>query len=99
MLTFTVSDANKKMMTGLSYRDSKPPVSSRDNILGLTPGEQMVMDKLIECYAAFLKLDREHPDEMRDFVDGIHRIQGVLAMRIVRRCYPEGWPTYKKSDY
>ena len=76
------------------YRDPKPPVSEKDNVLGLTPEEQEVMDKLMECYGAFLKLDREHPDEMRDFVDGVHVIQGVLAMRVVRRCYPRGWPTH-----
>ena len=62
---------------------------------GLLPNEQLVMDKLMEAYAAFLKLDREHFDELRDFVDGVHRCQDVLAVRICRRIYPKGWPTYK----
>jgi len=57
---------------------------------GLTDEEQMVMDKLMEAYGAFLKLSREHPDELRDFVDGVHRCQDVLAVRICRRIYPAG---------
>lgn len=65
---------------------------SADN--GLTDDEQIVMDKLMDAYSAFIRLAREHPDEMRDFVDGVHRCQDVLAVRICRRIYPKGWPTY-----
>ncbi len=61
---------------------------------GLTEKEQLVMDKLMEAYSAFLDLSKEHPDERSDFVDGIHRCQDVLAVRICRRIYPKGWPTY-----
>jgi len=62
---------------------------------GLSDGEQKTMDALVLAYGEFLKLDRTHPDEMRDFVNGIHRLQELLAVRIARRDYPEGWPTYK----
>lgn len=74
--------------------ESKEPVPKEINPAGLTTDEEAVMTKLLECYGLFLKLDREHPDEIRDFVDGVHRIQGILAMRAVRRSYPEGWPTF-----
>lgn len=76
-------------------RKAKTPVPSIINVCGLTKKEQQVMDKLMECYDLFIEIDKEHPDEMRNFVDGVHRIQEVLAMRTVRRSYPEGWPTYK----
>jgi len=79
----------------MKIRKAKKPISESQNELGLMPKEQEVMDKLMECYKAIIKLDKEHPDEMRDFVDGIHKIQDVLAVRIVRRMYPKGWPTYK----
>ena len=62
---------------------------------GLTLQEQEVMDKLIECHRAFIGLERQHPDEMRDFIDGMHRIQDLLAVRVVRRLYPDGWTTYR----
>lgn len=67
-------------------------IISNENLNGLLEEEQNALDKLMECYSMFLKLDREHPDEMRDFVDGIHKIQSVFALRVVRRIYPLGWP-------
>lgn len=51
------------------------------------------MDHLCAAVNTFSqKCDRQHPDEMRDFVDGIHRCQDALAVRIARRHYPIGWP-------
>lgn len=64
------------------------------NALGLTEQEQIVMNKINECYGEYLKLDKQHPDDIRYFVDGIHILQGMLAMRVVRREYPNGWATY-----
>jgi hypothetical protein len=63
---------------------------SRDD--GLTDAEGKVADALVEAVIAFSALERQHPDEMRDFVDGIHKCQDQLAVRIVRRHYPKGWP-------
>lgn len=65
---------------------------------GLTLDELEVMEKLTEAYKAFLKLPRQHPDEVRDFVDGIHRCQDTLAVRIVRRHYPQFWPTHQSRE-
>lgn len=59
---------------------------------GLTESEGRVMDALVEAFNEFSKLERQHPDELRNFVDGIHRCQDVLAVRIARREYPQGWP-------
>jgi hypothetical protein len=59
---------------------------------GLTTDEGKVSDALVEAVQAFAALDRQHPDELRDFVDGIHKCQDQLAVRIVRRHYPKGWP-------
>lgn len=67
----------------------------KDNIHridGLTDEEGEVMDNLLAAFNKFCALDRQHPDELRDFVDGIHKCQDLLAVRIVRRVYPEGWP-------
>lgn len=58
---------------------------------GLTDAEGVVMDYLVSAANAFARLERQHPDELRDFVDGIHKCQDQLAVRIVRRHYPEGW--------
>lgn len=67
------------------------------NYLGLTQKEQIVLDKLMESYAAFRDLPKEHPSEIEEFVFAVHLIQGLLTTRIARRHYPKGWPTYESN--
>lgn len=69
------------------------------SIYGLTPDEQSVMDKILDAYNAFCKLDRQHPNEGRDFTDGIHKLQSIMALRIARRVYPKGWPIKIGGDH
>jgi hypothetical protein len=59
---------------------------------GLTEQEGKIMDSLVDAWNEFIKLDRQHPCEINDFADGIHRCQYQLTMRILRRDYPEGYP-------
>jgi len=59
---------------------------------GLTPEEGAVMDALVEAANLFSKLPRQHPMEMDEFVEGIHRCQDLLAVRVCRANFPEGWP-------
>lgn len=59
---------------------------------GLTDAERVVSDYLTEAVNAFAELDRRHPSELADFVDGIHACQNQLAWRIVQRTHPEAWP-------
>jgi hypothetical protein len=66
-----------------------------DPVTGFTVEEKECHDALMKFYGLFLKLP---PDEVRDAVDPIHRLQDLMICRIVRRCYPMGWPTYSKKD-
>lgn len=59
---------------------------------GLTDEEGAVMDALVSAVNSFAKLDSQHPDEARNFTDGIHCCQDQLALRICRRAFPKGWP-------
>lgn len=59
---------------------------------GLTCEEGIIMDNLVESWNEFVKLDRQHPDELKEFGDAIHNLQSILALRVVRRSYPKGWP-------
>jgi hypothetical protein len=52
------------------------------------------MDALSEAVQIYGALEQQHPDEHAEFVDAIHRAQDLLAVRIARRTYPKGWPTY-----
>ena len=64
---------------------------------GLTEQEGIVMDKLIDAWNEFLKLEVTHPSELTDFNNGIHLLQQILCMRVMRRDYPLGYPTYKNN--
>lgn len=59
---------------------------------GLTEDEGAAMDALVEAANRYGALPIQHPDEPRDFCDAVHRCQDLLAIRIARREYPEGWP-------
>ena len=61
---------------------------------GLTEDEGDVMDALVGAADSFNQLDPQHPSEADDFFAAIHRAQDLLAVRVCRRDYPEGWPTY-----
>ena len=65
---------------------------------GLTVKEQKALDGLRDAVEAFNKLDMQHPDERRDFIDGVHKCQDALLTRVVRRSYPKGWPTYAETS-
>jgi hypothetical protein len=58
---------------------------------GLTSDEQAVMDRLVDAWNLFVQMERTHKDELREFADAIHRLQDMLALRIVRRSYPIYW--------
>jgi hypothetical protein len=59
---------------------------------GLTDIEHEVSEHLCAAVTAFGKLEKRHPAEAREFVDGIHACQNQLAWRIVQRCFPKHWP-------
>lgn len=73
-------------------------MSETDKVSGLTLQEQKVMDLIASAHGSFLELERTHPDEERDFVDAIHKIQAILGLRILRRGYPQYWLTHKDSE-
>lgn len=58
---------------------------------GLVDAERACMDHLLKAHEAFLSLQRNRPDEQRDWVDGMHRLQDLLANRVLHRLYPEFW--------
>ncbi len=59
---------------------------------GLTNEEGQVMDDLLSAWNKYCKLPQQHPDEIQEFMVGLHTLQNLLTIRIARRCYPKGWP-------
>jgi len=60
-----------------------------------TKDEQRVMELIIEAHNIFAKMDRQHPNEIQDWVNGIHSLQNILGWRILRRDYPNLFPIKK----
>lgn len=54
--------------------------------------ETIILKKLAEVYSLFTELKSQHPDELNDFIDGIHKCQYVLGMRIARKDHPNLFP-------
>ncbi len=61
----------------------------------ITQAERDISDHLIEAFDNFLKLDRQHPDEVHFFRDGIHQCQLMIAARIARKAEPDVFPVKK----
>ena len=60
-------------------------------VSGLTSMEELCHDGLMQAYGAFVQLPAYHPCEEREFVAAIHKLQGLLSLRIASRHYPEFW--------
>jgi hypothetical protein len=58
---------------------------------GLTDHEGEVMDALFDAFNSYVDLPVEHEDEPGEFRYHIHMLQGLLACRVARRAFPEGW--------
>jgi hypothetical protein len=69
-----------------------------NNETGLTDDEDKCMNALVEAYNSYFKLPQDHPSELSEFVSSIHRLQDLLAVRIARRNFPKGWPSYIPND-
>lgn len=53
-----------------------------------TDDEAKVMQHLLEAHQAFILLETTHPDEVREWADGVHTLQNLLGWRVLRRAYP-----------
>lgn len=62
-----------------------------DKHSGLTEQEKIVMDHLIDAWNEFVRLPIQHPSDSDEAKQAIHELQKLLALRIVRRLYPEEW--------
>lgn len=51
-----------------------------------------ILNNLADVWNKFIKLEKQHPDELRDFTDGIHKCQGIISMRYARAYRPRLFP-------
>ncbi len=58
---------------------------------GLTQEEQEIMSLIVKVWEKYIKLNRQHVNDTQVFNMAIHTLQSLLAMRSIRRDYPEYW--------
>lgn len=64
---------------------------------GLTFDEQLIMNALLKSFRIYSQLPKEHPSDLEEFVLSLHRLQDLLAVRVVRRNFPMGWYTCQQQ--
>lgn len=62
----------------------------------LTKKEKEVLTKIGDAHKAFIELEQQHPDDIRDYINGVHIMQGLIMQRVARRTSKE-FPIYKKT--
>lgn len=77
---------------------AEPPIDQGDNIHGLTSSEFQIHYFLTSAFNHFARLPQQHPSEEQEFGRAIIILKGVLAVRVARRSYPKGWPTYELME-
>lgn len=60
--------------------------------------EYEICCKITEIWNLFNNLYQTHPSDLEDFQHGIHELQKVMAMRKIRRLYPNEYPSYVKIN-
>lgn len=54
-----------------------------------TKEEKEIMDLLVKAHNKFIQLERDHPQELNEWINAFHILQNALIYRIVKRDYPE----------
>ncbi|MGH7240696.1 MAG: hypothetical protein ACREGB_00175 [Candidatus Saccharimonadales bacterium] len=60
----------------------------------VTRAERDVLRAISKAHKAFADLPQDHPDDIHDYVQGIHIMQGLVMQRIARRANPKNFPRY-----
>lgn len=54
-----------------------------------TKEEEEIMNLITQTWNKFIKLERGHPMEVTEFIDGIHKLQSIMSHRCLKRIFPE----------
>lgn len=62
--------------------------------MGFDNIENQINDHLVQAWNLFISSKQTHPSDVKDFNNGIHLCQYIMGMRLLRRDYPEIYPTH-----
>lgn len=54
--------------------------------------EQEVINFLVRAWNKFLELETQHPNDIEDFGDGIHKCEYIIGMRVARKHESKTFP-------
>jgi hypothetical protein len=63
---------------------------------GLTDQEKEILFLLADAWNKFQAIEGKHPDDNRDFLDGIHNLQRLIGVRVARRVDVDVWNQYER---
>lgn len=66
------------------------PVNILDRVK-LTSEETELLKKLGESYNMYCNLNARSEADNKEFMDALHRLQQIIALRVARRVNPEVW--------
>ena len=76
--------------------DTPPPPPMKDGTrFPFSSKERKIMNLILKAHSEFNSLKRQHPNEMVDWVNGVHALQNILGWRVLRRDYPNEFPIKK----
>ena len=67
--------------------------------LGFTEEEAKIMSLLVEAHELYIELATTNPSDLPEWVFHLHGMQRILGQRILRREYPDTFPSYKKEKH
>ena len=67
------------------------PGSFMNSFVGITIEEKLVLESLGEAWERFKILSIARDDYNKEFLEGIHRCQSIIALQIARRVNSEIW--------
>ena len=80
----------KEARLGVAIKEEKTEMATL-----VTKEEFLVLEKISAAYKSFCELEQQHPDDIRDFVNGVHIMQGLIMQRVCRRVDPKKFPSYE----
>jgi hypothetical protein len=72
-----------------------PPIIDNEPFDPFSTSEESTMKHLVSAYEEFSNLEQTNPNDIKDFVFHINALQRILGQRVLRRDYPNTFPTYK----
>jgi len=53
-----------------------------------------INDKINDLIKLFYELEQTHSEDINEWILNIHGLQKIIGLRVLRRTFPETYPTY-----